>query len=250
MINITLLLILLQTVSTAAFEGFPDRAQDFIHGGIGQRNTGCITVARIERWDMPELTINFLRMSVPYGMMFYEVELLSSGDELYREDKLSGVCRFSLGDFQCSIIGDVYTVYIKGYGTTSTPGAGCMIERWITPALMISGGGCGLLTGEIRDGCRDINRHYRGCVYYLPDDGFILMISVEKPDYHRAGFNLGAEHSFGRLSVFGLRFLLSDYPPRTGGGLFFNFSRLTVNLAATMTQPLGWSPYGGISFTW
>jgi len=232
----------------AAFEGFFNIQSDFLLNGVSDDAKRRSGFSRIERFGMPELAINRIDVFLPGQTIDWGVDFCTSGDELYLEQKLSGRFGLKVRNTRFCIVADIYRVDIDGYGSATAPGIGFRLDWSPLISVSLNGGMDGLLTGEIRNGYRDISRNGWGMIHFRAGAMSGVSMMVDVPQYGRTGLTLAAEQGLG--THFGCRFLLSDHPSRIGGGVYFNFRFATISFAAVNLQPLGWSQSVGIRIAW
>ncbi len=251
--TIRILFILMILVSSAvnthaAFEGFFNMQSDFLLNGESDDAKRMIGFSRIDRFGMPELAINRIDMFNPGQTIDWGIGFCSSGDEVYLEQRLSGRCGLRVRDARFYLVADIYRIDIEGYSSATVPGIGLRLDWLSLKSVSFNCGVDGLLTGEIRNGYRDINRHGWGMIHFRAGTMSGVSMMIDVPQYGRTGITLAAEQ--GLDSNLGCRFLLSDQPSRVGGGVYFNFRFATFSFVLVHLQPLGWSQSAGIRIAW
>ncbi len=232
----------------AAFEGFFDKPSDFLLHGGGFSGKHRVGFARIEKYGLPELALSRMELFIPGEELNLAMVFQASGDDVYREQRLSGECGLRLRNACFFVIADVYRVDLKGYGSALAPGLGFKLDWLILPGVSASGGIDGLLTGAIRDGHRDIDRNCWGSVRVNAAPATETSLAIDVPRRGRAGLTLAMQQEFRR--TVGCRLILCDNPYRIGGGVYFILNPVTVSLSAVNLYPLGWSQHAGLSFSW
>ena len=248
-IAIGIILIILPLNAHSAFESLSRQPHDFLVDLTKYGRKYGVTLLRTELYGLQELAVNKIGV---YGIgesASWRAEFQSTGDEIYREQRFSVEVRIDrIKNIGFVLISDLYSIYIKDYGSVTAPGLGLRVDWRLRTDFTLSGGADGLLTTEIREGQRDIRRLNWCRIDWKIGDNSLLMLLLDKPEGQRAGFSLGyGQNIFEQL---GMRLLLSDYPTRMGGGIFIKLGLLTVNLTVLHVYPLGWSQQAGIGFAW
>lgn len=243
-----LLLIISPLLTFAAFTELIQPEIQYRITALDYSEKNHISYSRIEKYGLPELALN--RLSYYHGgsNINWEFQLVSTGDEIYRENFSSAMIGFKYQAFCFYLSIDAYYIYIKEFGSAMTPGMSLKADFKLTSEMALHGGVNGLITGRFRDAYRDIERFGWGGIYWRAADKTSLAVMLLLPEFGRSGINLTLEQELN--SYLSCLFMLTDRPAKSGGGVTFHLKYLTLSLIFTHQQPLGWSQYMTVGYTW
>jgi len=235
------------TTSFAAFEAFGCRFDHFLHNASMIDRTRSVSLMRVGRFGLPELAITGLRLSLPHGRMMYGAAYAATGDDIYREQKISGLCSVVLDDWIVQVACDLYRIDIKDHGSATAPGVSLAAALRINGWSGLEAGVDGLYRGSFRANAEDLVRSAWGMVHAETGVNRISLL-LELPE--GAEPSLGFGYSVRFLEKFGFRLMLMDNPNRIGGGIYFKISPVEATVSLDRHYPLGWTQSVGLKISW
>jgi len=235
----------------AAFEGISPHTVGFLFWSdffYLSNNAASIKLEREWRYNLPELAINRLNLITTHRKYIGTAGWISSGDEIYRENRLvlgGGLTRRSM---LLLLTGNIYHLTIKNYGSSTTSGVGLIMGYKLHSDVICAAGIDGLITGRIRRGHDDIERKTWGSVVYIISEETKILGLVQAGRYDSVSLSLGIRSKLNPWIQSGI--LFTDHPERLGVMIDLFVNNITISMEVTNQPPLGWTQRIGLRFDW
>ena len=198
-------------------------------------------------YDLPELAVTGLKSQFRLGDSTNRLSIFSSGDEVYRENRLliAHSRSHSILNFDLAI--SLNQIAIKNYSSRMRATSRvALVALGIFPATLwaFSAG------AYINVWKSDYSRHPIHKIWFTASSFIRTQTAVcASFDYNSYGFttfSLGMQERVNDLLT--LRVSAADKPASLGAAIILNHKRLEFDISVASTPPLGWINRAGITF--
>lgn len=235
----------------AAFEGLNPLSEEIVFDSRyfnQSSNKFEVTLSRKWMYGLSELAVNRFYLDYFGELIPVRTEWRSTGDEIYRENRIMVGAGLKYRRCILEIKGNIYNLFIKNYGSNNTFGADFFFCCEPIDKYFFSVGSEGLITGVTEQTNNLISRKVWGKVNYQISKLSEMSILVETFKRGEPFYSLGYHQELNRMCGFELFF--SDNPQRFGANILLVFPFLSIKSGFSHQARLGWCQRLEVSYSW